>query len=303
MSAPRFNIVIGKGGVGKTLTCILNATRAGRSGLKTLLCELNTDESVAQHLGCRESKGEIVQVGNDFHLVNIHPERALQEYAKLKLHLPKLGQKVFEQPMVKTLVDFVPGMSELLMLGKAFNHERETTKSGHPKWDMVIIDSPATGHGVTFLGLPDIIASAVPRGNMHQESAAMNRLLHDRTKTRIDLVTIAERLPVHEALELQQLLKDEVGLEIGRVIVNKYHRGFSLPETLEKLSHFNQEHHPQHRTLLNELKADHEARDYIKLLKGLEVPTFVIEKHRRLPFEGLTEQILSEMLEKYTPWA
>ena len=138
---------------------------------------------------------------------------------------------------------------------------------------------------------------------MHQESAAMNRLLHDRTKTRIDLVTIAERLPVHEALELQQLLKDEVGLEIGRVIVNKYHRGFSLPETLEKLSHFNQEHHPQHRTLLNELKADHEARDYIKLLKGLEVPTFVIEKHRRLPFEGLTEQILSEMLEKYTPWA
>ena len=129
--------------------------------------------------------------------------------------------------MVKTLVDFVPGMSELLMLGKAFNHERETTKSGHPKWDMVIIDSPATGHGVTFLGLPDIIASAVPRGNM-RTGAAMNRLLHDRTKTRIDLVTIAERLPVHEALELQQLLKDEVGLEIGRVIVNKYHRGFSL---------------------------------------------------------------------------
>ena len=302
MIPPRFNIVIGKGGVGKTLTCILNATEAGRSGLKTLLCELNTDESVAQHLGCRKSNGEIIKVGNHFHLVNIHPERALQEYANLKLHLPKLGQKLFEQPMVKTLVDFVPGMSELLMLGKAFNHEREMTNSGQPKWDMVIIDSPATGHGVTFLGLPDIIARAVPKGNMHQESAAMNSLLHDRTRTRIDLVTIAERLPVHEALELQQLLKNEVGLEIGRVIVNKYQRGFSRPETLEKLAHFNQEHFPQHRTLLNELEADHKSREYLELLRGLQVPTFVIEKHHRLPFEGLTEQILSQLLEKYTQW-
>ena len=64
-------------------------------------------------------------------------------------------------------------MSDLLMFGKAFNHEREVDGRGKPIWDHVIIDAPATGHGLTFLKLPSIIAQAIPTGNMHEEAQSM----------------------------------------------------------------------------------------------------------------------------------
>ena len=67
-------------------------------------------------------------------------------------------------------------MNELLMLGKAFNHEREVDEYNQPRWDHVIIDAPATGHGITLLGLPNIIADAVPSGNMHDEAILMQSL-------------------------------------------------------------------------------------------------------------------------------
>ena len=151
MDAIRFNIVTGKGGVGKTLVSILNGIQAAKQGHKTLICELNTSESVSALLGTPESNGQIIPVSEYLSVVNIRPDEALMEYANLKLRVPSLSRLVFDNPLVRALTEFVPGMSDLLMLGKAFNHERETLKDGSKAWDQIIVDAPATGHGITFL--------------------------------------------------------------------------------------------------------------------------------------------------------
>ena len=151
MSDIRFNVVIGKGGVGRTLVSILNGFQSARSGKRTLICELNTDESVSRYLSSPKSNGSIISVSENLWVVNIRPELALMEYADMKLKVPKVSKLVFNNPLVNALISFVPGMNELLMLGKAFNHEREVDEYNQPRWDHVIIDAPATGHGITLL--------------------------------------------------------------------------------------------------------------------------------------------------------
>ena len=218
----RFNIVIGKGGVGKTLVSILNGMHSAAQGKKTLICELNTNESVSERLGSRPSNGQIIEVSERLWVVNIRPEEALMEYANLKLGLPSVSKLVFGNPLVNALTDFVPGMSDLLMFGKAFNHVRELDKQNRPIWDQVIIDAPATGHGLTFLKLPSVIAQAIPSGNMHDEATLMHSLLTDTSRTRIDVVTIPEPLPIRETIQLHEQLQREQGLQIGRLIINRY---------------------------------------------------------------------------------
>ena len=80
----------------------------------------------------------------------------------MKLRFQAFYRMVFENPLVSALVRFVPGINDLLMLGKAFNHEREEGMvSGR---DRIIIDAPATGHGLTFFRLPRIVAMRFPPG-------------------------------------------------------------------------------------------------------------------------------------------
>ena len=132
--------------------------------------------------------------------------------------------------MVQSLVQFIPGVNDLLMLGKAFNHEREVDAAGRPRWDRVIVDAPATGHGVTFFRLPRVIRDAVPTGNLHREASEMWGLLTDRARTAVHLVSIPEELPVQETKELRDRLRDDLGIPLGHLVINKALREALTPE-------------------------------------------------------------------------
>jgi anion-transporting ArsA/GET3 family ATPase len=216
----RFTFVTGKGGVGKSTVTAALALHAARRGLRTLVCELNTLEQVAPALGYPASAGQISELEPNLYSVNIRPTMAMEEYGLMKLRFRALYTVVFENPLVQSLVRFVPGVNDLLMLGKAFNHERETKPSGEPVWDRIIIDAPATGHGLTLFRLPKIIADAVPAGNMHREATEMWSLLTDPTRTAIHLVSLPEELPTQETTELCRQLH-ALGLPLGLMVVNK----------------------------------------------------------------------------------
>ncbi len=215
----RFLLVSGKGGVGKSTVTATLALRAARQGHKTLVMELNTQPRVAELLGHEAAGPEITCVERNLWLVNIDPSRALEEYAVMKLRFRALYKLAFENPVMQSLVRFVPGLNDLLMLGKAFNHERETDEEGAPAWDRILIDAPATGHGITFFRLPKIIRDAVPAGNMHRETAEMWGLLTDPQRTAVHLVALPEELPVRETAELHAHLSN-LGLPLGHLFLN-----------------------------------------------------------------------------------
>lgn len=217
----RFVLVTGKGGVGKSTVTAVLALLSARAGKRTLVCELDTHEQIAPMLGYDPVGGVVTELEDRLSVVNIKPSMAMEEYGLIKLRFRALYRVVFDNPLVAALVRFVPGMNDLLMLGKAFNHERETDDHGRPTYDRIIIDAPATGHGVTFFRLPKIIRDAVPAGNMHREAADMWDLLTDPQRTAVHLVSLPEELPVQETRELRQKLQGELGMPLGYLVINR----------------------------------------------------------------------------------
>ena len=77
---------------------------------------------------------------------------------------------------------------------KATFHALE--KIGHsPRYDMVIFDSPAHGHGLDTLALPRAIVTSVPSGQMREEARIRCRLMEDEALTEVIPVTLPEEGP------------------------------------------------------------------------------------------------------------
>ncbi len=243
--APRFVLVTGKGGVGKSTVAAILGLLSARSGARTLVCELDSHERIAPMLGHEPVGGRVTRVEENLSLVNIQPGEALEEYGLMKLRFRTLYRLIFDNPLVASLVRFVPGMNDLLMLGKAFNHEREADDAGRPRWDRVIIDAPATGHGITFFRLPRIIRDAVPAGNMHREAADMWALLTDPRRTAVHLVALPEELPVQETRELKARLAGELGIPLGHLVINMIPSAPFAPEAAADFARLDEPRDPR----------------------------------------------------------
>lgn len=236
----RFIINTGKGGVGKTTVSAAMACAMAARGRRVLLMELNVIDRLGPLFDRPTVGPEIVSLAPNIWAVDTTPADAMREYALMTLKVKALYRAVFENRMVERFLKVIPGLPELTMLGKAYYHETEKLPSGHPRWDTVIIDAPATGHGLFLLQIPHVISSALQSGPMASETRQMLALLQDPARTVINLVTLPEETPVNETLELREQLTRAFDVRIGHVFANAV-----LP------SRFGAGEHAQLRALLN----------------------------------------------------
>lgn len=208
----RFHLITGKGGVGKSTVAMTLGLYWASRGIKTLICEVDDREMMTRAFQVEPSKSEIRSLQDRLFAVSIDTQSALSEYGALKLRVKAFSKLLTDNPVTRALISIVPGVADLIALGKAFNHERERDSQGRPLWDRVIIDAPSTGHGLTFLRLPQVIREVVPSGNMRREADEMWSLLSDPTRSAIHVVTTPEELPCQEAAELWQALRAEANL-------------------------------------------------------------------------------------------
>jgi anion-transporting ArsA/GET3 family ATPase len=110
-------------------------------------------------------------------------------------------------------------MQSWSMLGKAWWHTTEMRSDGLPRFDVVILDAPATGHGLDMLRVPRTILDVVPPGILRRDAERAWTLLTDPKATLVMLVTLPEEMPVTETIQLARGL-DEIGLPAGRIVVN-----------------------------------------------------------------------------------
>ena len=71
-----------------------------------------------------------------------------------------------------------------------------------PVYDLLIVDAPATGHGLTFLDVPRVVQRAVRAGPLSRHASWVESLVHDHERTLMLPVTLPEDLPVLETQEL-----------------------------------------------------------------------------------------------------
>jgi anion-transporting ArsA/GET3 family ATPase len=136
------------------------------------------------------------------------------------LRVKLIYRAVFENRIVKTFLRAIPGLNDLLMLGKAYFHATEQQSDGGYVWDKVIVDAPATGHGVFLLQIPSVITSTLSSGHMYEEAQEILEFLRDPERTMLNLVTLAEEMPVNETLMLRDEARERIGVPVGSVIIN-----------------------------------------------------------------------------------
>lgn len=220
LESKRFLIVTGKGGVGKTTVCAAEALALAAKGKRVLVCMCNAKERLSSMLGSELIGAEIQPVAPNVWAVNMDPELALKEYGSMALHSQTLFKLLFDNKYVRKFFRAVPGMQEWTLLGKAWWHTTETRSDGSWLYDVVILDAPATGHGLDMLRVPKIILDVVPPGLLRRDAERAWKMFQDPETCAVVLVTLPEEMPTTETIELAHALRDELNLPIGKIVVN-----------------------------------------------------------------------------------
>ena len=199
----RLIVVLGKGGVGKSTTSAALASCAARQGIRTLLMETDWRAPVAAALGVERSF-KPVPVRAGFSTMVLEGGHALDEYLALVLPGRAVLKAVFASRLYQFFVQAAPGLRELMMLGKVCYEL--SSKDRHARWDLVVVDAPASGQALSLLKMPTAARATFGTSVVGQEAENIERTLHDRKLCAIVEVTTPETLAVSELLETQKAL-------------------------------------------------------------------------------------------------
>lgn len=220
LESKRFLIVTGKGGVGKTTVCAAEALALADKGKRVLVAMCHAKERLSTMLGSELIGPEVTTVAPNVWAVNMDPTRAIEEYGAMMVKSRALYKLLFDNKYVRTFFRAVPGMQEWSLLGKAWWHTTEMREDGSPLYDVVILDAPATGHGLDMLRVPKVILDVVPPGLLRRDAERAWQLFQDPKTSAVVLVTLPEEMPTTETIELARALEQELKLPIGKIVVN-----------------------------------------------------------------------------------
>ncbi|WP_187368946.1 ArsA-related P-loop ATPase [Baekduia soli] len=202
-------VVTGKGGTGKTTVAAALARAARERGRTAVLCEI---------AGSTRATDLVEGTGVD--TLAIDPQHALEEW--LGRQLPRrLVHVLARSGAFAGFVGAAPGVRELVTITKAWElgEERRWRRDAVP-YDTVVLDAPASGHGVGLLRTPRTFADIARIGPIASQARLVDAGLRDPARTALVAVALPAELAVTETLELEARLHDRLGRALDAIVVN-----------------------------------------------------------------------------------
>ncbi len=207
LTASRVVVVAGKGGVGKTTVTAAIARAASRSGRRVLVVEL-------------DGKPTLATLVPGIDVLAISAPDALDDY--LREHgFGRIATRLSKTGVIDVVGTAAPGIDDIVVLGRIKQLER----SGD--YDLIVVDGPAAGHAITFLTAASGLANSVRSGPIRTQADDVLEMLHDGSRCQVVLVSLPEATPVNELIETAYALEDQVGVQLGPVVLNGFDRGSS----------------------------------------------------------------------------
>lgn len=215
----RLVVVTGKGGVGKTaIAAVLGRISASaESGLgerRVLVIEIDPRDNLHQMFAVPPSGGETIPAGPRLWVQNLQPEQVMRQIVREQLPLEMLVNKVLESRIFQHFATGAPGLRELAVLG----HALRLLRSG--EFEQVILDAPATGHGISLLAAPQLVTEVVRSGPFGRMAGELAQFVADPRECAVAAVTLAEEMPVEEVLDLRRRLEERLGRPPALLVVN-----------------------------------------------------------------------------------
>jgi anion-transporting ArsA/GET3 family ATPase len=230
----RLIFVTGKGGVGKSTVSIALGLLAARRGLRCIVAELASQERIQRTFDQEGEHFREVELEPGLFTISIDPQHAMEEYLRVKAGA--LGNALSASRMFQAFAMATPGMRELLSIGKVWElAQLQRRTRGAAPYDLVIVDAPATGHGVAILRTPRTFADIARVGPIASQGRTIATTIADRSFTGVIAVSTPEEMPVNETIAMREALEREK-LPLDAVILNAVYREQFTPEQAKQLA-------------------------------------------------------------------
>jgi len=217
----RVLIITGKGGVGKTTLAATLALAARDIGKKVLLVEIGSTPNPGRLFGIQVPVYREVMIESGLWVMSLDPYLALEEYLLSTIKIKTIVNFFMENQVIRYLTQAAPGWRELITIGKVWQLERQTEGyKQRPRYDLLVVDAPATGHGISFLRVPQVILNTLKFGPIKQQTLEVQKLLLDPMRTMMICVCLPEEMPVNESLEIYNAAREILNISFGYFVVN-----------------------------------------------------------------------------------
>jgi anion-transporting ArsA/GET3 family ATPase len=223
--------ITGKGGVGKSTVAAALGLAGARRGKRTIVCEVGSQDRLSRLFRHQGVSGDETPLGDELWATSIDPHAALREW--LGTHVGATLARVLNSASAfQYFVAAAPGAKELVTVTKVWElGQNSRWKRSARGYDLVVVDAPASGHGVSMLRTPKTFADIARLGPIHKQADRVWKSLRDRRNTGYVAVALPEEMPVTETLELDRTLSEQLGRRLDVVVVNGvYPRRFNGTE-------------------------------------------------------------------------
>lgn len=212
--------MLGKGGVGKSTVSAALGMAYAHEGHRVLLLEVAGRDRLSRLLDRADATTEPTAVGENLFAATIDPEEATEEYLRGQLPVRALADVLAGSKTFKTFSQAAPGLSEMVTLGKIWSYAVELRQEQDaPEWDRLVVDCPATGHGIALLETARNVREIAQEGPIHEQAERIREVISHPAATGIAVVARPDELPVSEALDAIERLRAS-GLPVAAAILN-----------------------------------------------------------------------------------
>jgi anion-transporting ArsA/GET3 family ATPase len=224
----RLHVVTGKGGTGKTTVAAALALALAHGGRKVLLIEVEGRQGIARLFDCPPLPYEERKValglgasggeGGDVYALAVDPEGALLDYLEMFYNMRSAGRALNKLGLVDFATTIAPGLSDVLVTGKATEAARRKTPGGYV-YDSVVLDAPPTGRIGRFLNVSAEVSGLAKVGPVRTHADTVARVIKS-PQTAVHFVSTLEEMPVQETLDGIAELRGIAGMQVGGVVIN-----------------------------------------------------------------------------------
>lgn len=228
----RLIFVTGKGGVGKSTVAMAIAIAGTRRGLRTIVAEVASQDRIQRAFEAESQLFTELELSPGLFAISIDPELAMEEYLRVKTGA--LGRALGSTKVFRALTMATPGMREMQTIAKIWElAQADRPANGTAGYDLVVVDAPATGHGVALLRTPRTFAEIARVGPVAQGGRMIAEMVADHEFTGLVAVATPEEMAVNETLALRDALALD-GLKLDAVILNRlYPERFDASDVAE----------------------------------------------------------------------